>query len=296
MISICIPVYNYDCNPLLEQLIEQTAQLFLPYEIIVFNDASKKEFVPHESTLVSIINSTENLGRNKAREELALAAKFDNLIFLDADVYLPDNKFLERYESCISNSYDIIYGGVAYSKNVPEQAYLLRWTYGSKRESRPVEKRKKDVYQNLISMGFMIKKDAFLKISTAISGNYYGHDIVFSYRINFLNYQITHIENPIIHKGLEPTLVYLYKSIEAINTTFHSERVGLIPDDFRPVQRAYLKIKKTGAIKLFIKVMDKTKAVLDKNLRSRKPKLICLDLLKLYHYSLLKQANKQTPQ
>ncbi|MGJ8685267.1 MAG: glycosyltransferase family 2 protein [Nonlabens sp.] len=291
MISICVPVYNYDCTPLLDQLVDQVSRLSIAYEIIVFNDASQQRFKPYDSSMVQTINSEKNIGRSAAREQLAKHATYENLIFLDADVRLPDNNFLNRYIDCISRNYDIVYGGVSYSNSPPESAYLLRWLYGKKRESRSVEKRKEDRVQNLISMGFMIKKELFLKISSLINGNFYGHDIVFSYHINSLKYKITHIDNPVIHLGLETAIAYLYKSIEAINTTYQSEKSGLISNDFRPVQRAYLKIKKTGALKLFLKVIEKRRTALDKNLVSSKAKLIYLDFIKLYHYSQLKQKD-----
>ena len=40
MLSILIPVYNYNVVPLVEALQKDIQELNIPYEIIVFNDAS----------------------------------------------------------------------------------------------------------------------------------------------------------------------------------------------------------------------------------------------------------------
>ena len=50
MLSILIPVFNYDASPLVQELKEQIEKLGISYEIIVLNDASTS-FLAENQTL-----------------------------------------------------------------------------------------------------------------------------------------------------------------------------------------------------------------------------------------------------
>ena len=291
MISICIPVYNYDVSDLLNQLIEQCNDLPEFTEILIYDDASTKQTVLNtQHEMITVHLGKENIGSVASRKHLANFASNDWILFLDTDLELPSSDFLASYLNSINDSSTLYYGGVCYKEQTPEANKILRWKYGHKRESRKPQSLE-EVYNYFVSCSFLIDKTTFDSIFTSEKMPGYGQDIYITSLLKKLDIEISFIKNPVIHLGLESNEVYYKKSMEGIETTFHAEINGLIPDNCRPVQRAYLKMKKIGVTRLFIKLIEKRKLQLEKNLVSGKPKLIYLDLLKLYYYSSLKQTD-----
>lgn len=288
MISICIPVYNYDCNPLLEQLIQQCKQHQEFTEILVYDDCSATMYpIKVESNLIHTFKGNKNIGSVQSRQFLANKATNDWLLFLDTDLALPSPQFLGNYLHAIDNGKSLYYGGVVYQEQRPDDDLILRWLYGRQRETRTPQN-EDDLYTFFVSCSFLIKKNTFDAVFSNTKMKGYGQDVFISLLLKKQNVKIGFIDNPVIHLGLESNKTYLRKSLEGVETSYLAEKAGWIPDNFRPVQRAYLTIKKTGAIKLFLRLIKNRKTALEKNLLSKNPKLIYLDFLKLYHYSRLK--------
>src|SRR5690606_33420534 len=109
MISILIPTYNYNVFPLVENLYQQCERENLEYEILVLDDASpNKKFKEENSKINKLENCSfqvldENIGRSKIRNLLATRAKFDWLLFLDADTFPSNNNFIQNYLEVFSN-------------------------------------------------------------------------------------------------------------------------------------------------------------------------------------------------
>jgi glycosyltransferase involved in cell wall biosynthesis len=289
MLSICIPVHNYDITSLLRELGTQAAALNVPYEILVQNDCSSIAIINDSDLETDVIfelaESTINMGRHGSRMLLAEQASYQWLLFLDADVALPTALFLHNYIDKLQAGCPIIYGGVSYNEQEPSKDVALRWFYGRAREMRDVAKRNTDHYQNIISMGFAIKRSKFLKIGESITQGAYGQDILFSALIHKHALAVLHIDNPVTHLGLERNEVYLRKSVTAIISTVAFTKQGLIPSDFRPVQRAFLKLKRFKLVKLFTICMQLTENNLKNKLQAgSSSRLVYLDLLKLYAY------------
>lgn len=69
-LSICIPVYNFDVNGLVNDLNDQIVSHNLDAEIILIDDASDAEFVQKNKPLENIVNHfiflDNNIGRSKS--------------------------------------------------------------------------------------------------------------------------------------------------------------------------------------------------------------------------------------
>jgi len=76
--------------------------------------------------------------------------------------------------------------------------------------------------------------------------------------------------------------------IKAIKTTYEAEEQGLLPSDFRPVQRAYLKLHRIGLASITGKLLNSFRNTFVNNLNGPNPKLLFLDFLKLSEYIRLK--------
>ena len=91
MISILIPLYNYNVFPLVEVLFNQAEQLSTPYEIIIFDDASTITFEENRKITkfknTSYEVSKKNIGRTAARDYLGNKAAYDWLLFFRCRCY-----------------------------------------------------------------------------------------------------------------------------------------------------------------------------------------------------------------
>lgn len=292
MLSILVPTYNYAVDTLILHLSRELENLKTPIEIIVLDDAStdhdvllKNASVEH---LCSYIKLPKNLGRTHARNHLAKAANYENLLFLDADVLPLEENFIATYLKHLGER-KITLGGIVYCDKV-EKKYSLRWKYGKSREARSLPERKKNPFSSIISMAFLIDKSSFLKLNLT-DKNQYGLDTLFSYLIKKNNVEVNHIDNPIIHNGLESNEVYLKKTLEGLRTLSELEKSKKIPTNFRPIQNLGNKINALKLETLFFKSFEVIEKRILQNLRSSNPSLRLFDIFRLYHFLKARDEN-----
>ena len=119
MLSVLIPVFNFDCSVLIEQLIEQIKTQNLPAEVVLYDDCSKQENVifldqfRDRYSFLKIYRGEHNLGFTKVRNHIATLAEFENLLFMDGDVELVNNNFLQTYIDKIPYA-EVCCGGILY--------------------------------------------------------------------------------------------------------------------------------------------------------------------------------------
>src|SRR5690606_8347201 len=93
------------------------------YEILVLDDASTdKKVVEGNSKINSLVNCSfnvlsENIGRSKIRNLLAEKAQYNWLLFMDADTFPTNLKFISNYLEGIPKGASVIYGGTKYPDN-----------------------------------------------------------------------------------------------------------------------------------------------------------------------------------
>lgn len=293
MLSVLIPTYNYNVTQLIEKLTSQLNQVNFEYEIIVLDDAStNKDIIAANKAFDKnpryvYRSNSENLGRTATRQALAKMAKYNYLLFLDADVLPKNNNFIERF-NIEQQTADVVFGGISYSENAPDSDKILRWKYGKAREAKSVKKRKEMPYLSIISQCILIKKQLFLKVNN-FQDNVYGVDVLFAQNIEKLKAIILHIDNPIVHLGLEKNNAFISKTIDGLQSLYAFEASGKIPDNYRPIQKAYKFLEKTKLSLIFISIMTKIESKVLKNLNCKNPSLFLFDLYRLYIYAKLHQ-------
>ncbi|MDP3441522.1 MAG: glycosyltransferase family A protein, partial [Ignavibacteria bacterium] len=108
MLSILIPVYNYNAYPLASELHKQCLECEINFEILVFNDGGtqfeNENLKIREFVYCTYIFSSKNIGRTQARNTLSNSAKFQSLLFLDADVIPSTSFFIKNYLHYITES------------------------------------------------------------------------------------------------------------------------------------------------------------------------------------------------
>ncbi|HMW38030.1 MAG: glycosyltransferase [Saprospiraceae bacterium] len=234
MLSILVPVYNQEIVALAATLVDACKKAEVRYEILFGEDGSSAEWVDTNST-VKNLDSVEHLvfkdnrGRSAIRNTLASLAKYECLLFLDADSQLTGSRFIADYLKLIKD-YPVISGGRIYAVDPPEDKLLrLHWTYGTSKESKPAKARNTQPYLSFHSNNFVVRKDLMLAFPFDEEIRDYGYeDTVWALSLQRSGIMIAHIDNPCIHMGLEKAEVFVSKADSALRNLYHLEQKGLL--------------------------------------------------------------------
>jgi glycosyltransferase involved in cell wall biosynthesis len=296
VLSILIPIYNTSATSLVKSLLDSANELALPVEILCFDDAST-EFVEENSKLASYskINyqrMPKNLGRSGIRNLLAANAQFDMLLLIDGDMSLTDIGFLPRYKEHILHKH-LCFGGLVYRNEEPTADQLLRWTYGHQREALPAEARKKKNYLSTKTCNLLISKEIFLQIGFNQELKQYGHeDTLFSFELERHAVHVNHIDNPLIHDGLESAELYLHK------VRLAAENLALLKKNYLSeaelnefnLIRIYERLNGLFLLEPMIMFIKLMMPMIERNLKSNRPIMWYLDLYKAYYFHLYSKA------
>ncbi|MBT8261717.1 MAG: glycosyltransferase [Bacteroidia bacterium] len=288
-LSILIPTYEYDVYTLVERLHAQAMKAAFTFEISVLDDCSPNP-PPANEKINSLAHCNysqlpQNIGRSAIRNLLAEKATFDTLLFLDADTMIFRKDFIETYLDAIDADTQIIYGGIVYQKEVPPADEKLRWVYGNKREALPVSERIKQPHLRFLTLNFLIKKSVFstLKFNEKIP-NLRHEDTLFALDSKKKNIRVRHIDNPVVHLGLESSEVFLRKSNEAVDALKLFVQEGLINAEETSLSKKGEQIK-GGIMGALVKLVYALfKKPMEKNLLSASPSLKIFDLYRLGYY------------
>ena len=300
MISICIGIYNWDCTKLIFDLSEAAEHLDVPCEIILIDDASEESYqvlnrkaaaAPH---VVYQENAT-NQGRAAIRNQLAAAAQYPYLIFMDCDTSLPNPDFLQNYLHCLPA--DVIVGGTIYRQEPPEKDKLLRWHYGKQREEIPAEIRNQNPNSAFSTCNFLISKKILNDIHFDESLTGYGHeDTLLGLQLEEKGIIIQHINNPLIHNVSVNNDHYLRqldnacKNLLLISSRIKNTRNFINSSRLLQAKEKLEKCHLTKAYRFFYRCFS---PILLSNLKSAHPSMLFLDLYKLN--SILCHAQNQKP-
>ena len=291
MLSICIPVYNYDVRSLVKDLHKQAIAEAITAEIILIDDASELSFRALNSKLqnlqtVDYFQLEENIGRSKIRNVLHKRAKYPFLLFLDCDSEVIDGKFLHRYIPFIKKEDQIlVYGGRSYHSGPPDDKTLLHWYFGRHREAKNARIRGKKPYQSFMSNNFLIHKSVLDKVPFNETIRGYGHeDTLLGYELKKQDIPLIHIDNPLIHAGLQAAEEFLSKTDEGLKNLLIIDRLLNHDKDFiRSIRvlKCYFFMKKTFLRRPFAILFKPFEKTIRKNLVGRRPRLWLLDFYKL---------------
>lgn len=284
MLSVLIPVYNYDITHLVKNLHQQCLEAEIVFEILCFDDGSTQHFKSQNKTLKSLKNVVhkelpQNVGRSKIRNELGKAAQHDYLLFMDCDSKVVSKKFIKNYIEKLDPG-SLLYGGRVYQPDPPQKEFFFHWFYGIHREQIPVEKRKHSPYHSFMTNNFLIPKSIFIQFPFDENLTQYGHeDTIFGLQLMKAKIPIIHIDNPLEHLGLEPTNSFLEKTKQGVeNLLYLSQKNELIDTK---LLRTFKKIKNWGIAALILFAFRFSKSNLIKNFHTSNVNLKLFDFYKL---------------
>lgn len=292
MISICIPVYNYDLTSLVNCLHTAIEDSEIYGEIIIGADGCDNSFLESYKMLASLNKvrlhiSEKNIGRAAIRNEITAASKGSFLLFIDADALVVSNArdYLDRYVQYLDSA-PVICGGVQYRETEPDDPdKYLRWRYGHFREMKPAKTRNKKAYASFSGFNFLLERSVAEKIRFNEEFVKYGHeDTLFGFQLLNAGIPVLHIDNSLLHDGLEPNRIFLGKTSEGIGNL--SKLYDLVKNKKQlgrvvRLVKAYNYIKIPGLDRVLCNIYLKRRRRIEIIVRSRKTSLRMFDLYKL---------------
>ena len=112
------------------------------------------------------------------------------------------------------NTASVICGGTLYNDSAPgDPDKILRWKYGRIREQKKAAERNKHPHSNFSTFNFLIEKSVFSKIRFNEELKQYGHeDTLLGYQLKKAGINVLHIDNGLIHEGVESNREFLNKT------------------------------------------------------------------------------------
>lgn len=253
MLSICIPIYNNDCNKLVDDLNKQISMQNVPIEIICIDDKSNDEFREKNIQLKDkcvYILLDKNLGRASIRNKFLDYTKFNWLLFLDNDSLIDSADYLEKYLAEIKKKMAlVICGGTHF---LPPLNKTLKnnlcYKISNTSEHNTKLKRRQNVYASFMTNNFAINKQVFNDIKFDETLTTYGHeDTVFGLMLQERKIPITYIDNNVICIANDSNKVFIEKTKQAIdNLSFLSKTKDIKLIDYVGLLSAYFKCKQKG--------------------------------------------------
>lgn len=230
-ISILIPTYNDICVELVASLSLQAETCAvtegLKYEILVADDGSIDADVKLRNGIINsykhcrMILREKNTGRAAVRNFLAKEAKYDSLLFIDSDMTVVREDFLQRY---LNSSVDgIVYGGYEVGKG---DATNLRYRYErSCADSHTALRRQQHPYRDFHTSNFMIPRKTMLTNLLDERFRHYGYeDVLYGKSLKKKGVTIHHIDNPVGFCTFEDNLSYVSKTEEGLRTLYQFQK------------------------------------------------------------------------
>ena len=287
-LSILIPVFNREVAALVTGLLAQAADWPGPLEIVLLDDKSAAAYQVKNRLLgsrpgVRYEELSANVGRAAIRNQLAARARYEWLLLLDNDSLLPDGQFLARYARAVREQPAALFiGGTTYEAAPPaDPALYLRWHYGRAREMRPAAERQRHPTSQLTINNALLRRELLQKypLDERLSG--YGHeDTRLGLELARAGVAVQHLDNPVLHDGLEPAALFLEKSRQAVHNLAQVLRPDGLGADTRLAQaaRRLHRARLAGAVRA---ALAAAAPALRRHLLAARPSLRALDALKL---------------
>ncbi len=304
MISIAIPIFNFDVRELVTSLYKQLKANQVPFEILCFDDGSDASFKSVNKSLSTLpfvyYNELEkNIGRSAIRNLLAKEARYPHILFMDCDSCVVSEKYISNYLRFCKEEDVVVCGGRTYNIQAPLNSNeYFRWYYGVRREVKDAGYRNQNPNRSFMTNNFLISKSILEKISFDSNMKGYGHeDTLMGLELRKRNIHIIHINNPLSHIGLESSKEFLVKSRQAVSNLHYllsryKADAPVISDDVK-ILKYYTRLADMGVTKplgIFYKFFKKAMVG---NLLSSRPNLAIFDLYKLSYLASIHQNQEK---
>lgn len=288
MISIIIPTYNYVCVELVTELHRQLEECGVTYEILVADDASPLQETVVENRVInrlshtSLIEERENHGRAVVRNRLVERCKYEHILLMDSDMQVCSPTFIADYIAAIGKA-PVVMGGIRNVPTCPSPQHTLRFRYEQLADKkRTLENRRRYPYRWFTPQNIMIERSLMQKIGFDANCREYGHeDTILAQELKKRKIEIYHIDNPLIHLGLDVNAIFLDKTETALRTLHSLSRKR--QEEIR-VSALALRLEQCGMKPICKFIFRCTETLLRKNLLGKTPSILLFQLYKLGYY------------
>lgn len=285
-LSILIPIFNRDVSELVYALLAQASAWPGPIEIGLLDDDSVEEWRVVNRGLatlpgVAYQELATNVGRAVIRNQLVASAKHEWILLLDNTSQVPDRQYLARYTAALGQAL-VVAGGVRYADQAPaEPARRLRWLYGQQREARSLAQRRAAPYDQLLVNNLLLKREIMQRFPLDERLRGYGHeDTKLGWQLAAAGVPIHHLDNPIVHAGLETAAAFVQKSEQAV-----ANLARLLREDNTLIESNLIQVagrlRRIHLAAIAQAVLALSEPLLRRNLLGARPSLRALDALKL---------------
>lgn len=301
-VSLLIPTYNYVCAHLVCELQKQCeeAQATLGenfrYEIIVADDGSTDAACVEKNAVIDYLPNCRyevreaNVGRAAIRNWLVGEARYEWVLIIDCDAEVVSDDFILRY--CNETRKDaIVIGGLTTPQHC-DAGCELRHRYELAAESmRTVEARRAEPAMFFSTFNFLCPRKILLEIPFDERCTEYGYeDALFGIEAEARGYAIEHIDNVLLHRGINTNAAFLANSEAALRTL---RRLGPPMTDRARVARAARRftssaLRRFTLLPLVLLLYKMSRPLLRRNLLSASPSLRLFAFYKLGYYLSLK--------
>lgn len=259
-ISVLIPCLHEDCTQLMRDLQTLAAREGVDVEVLT----GRKQ------------------GRAANRNALADRATGDWLLFVDADAAVPPGFSFRAYQTAAQES-DVVCGGLRHPDRNPNPAATLRYRYERKADRRrAAHYRRLAPYDRLSTFNLLVRRSVFMQVRFDEDIREYGYeDVLFSAELERRGVGILHIDNALLHTGLESNEVYLEKVETALRTAYGLRgRLG----GHSHVAETARRLEAWHVAGLALRAFRVARPWLRCNLLSRHPSLFLFNVYKLGYY------------
>lgn len=295
MISIIIPTFNFNCAPLVCELQKQCEEVQamykgFDYEIIVGDDNSTDNGIVEKNAVIEALPHCHyniynmNVGRTDNRNRLIDECRLEWILMIDADAEVITSDFILNYWNFaqVSSDADIIIGGLQTPDNAP-RGCELRLRYEKNAEKlRILDRRRAHPADHFSTFNVMVNRRVLEVLHFDPRCSDYGYeDALFGIEAERLGFNFLHIDNPLLHTGINSSEQFLKNSETALRT-LHS--LGSPMTERAHVAVIAKKIRSIGAAKVVRWLYRITAPCLRMNLLSGRPSLHIFAFYKLGYY------------
>ena len=291
ILSILIPVYNYNCVALVKALQQQAENCNIDYEILVADDGSDNAGIVCQNREINAIPHSfyhemgKNHGRSWIRNWLVSQSQGEFLLFIDSDAEVCNAHFIGNYLRHVEKG-AVICGGILHPEEEPSPTRRLRYRYEKAMEPCfTAERRNQHPYANLRTFNFMMPREVALSHPFDESITLYGYeDTLLGGMFEKEGLKVIHIDNPLINADIEENPIFLKKTEESMHSLYQ------LKDKMRHYSRlltSYEKIRRLKLNTLLRFVFPLLRPVLTWHLTGKQPTVIALQFYKLAYYCTL---------
>lgn len=298
MFSFLIPVYNYDCRTLVRELVRQCRELHagsgtdgFAYEVVIADDASTDTAIERANARladeegVRYLRVAENMGRARIRNFLARQARHEHCVIIDCDALVCTPDFVRTYYRHRDEA-DVIVGALRNPDTCPPGCEL-RYRYEQQAmHRRTVAYRASNPYAYLSTFNLMMRRTVLMRLPFDERCTDYGYeDALMGLNLRREGITILHIDNPLVHNGMDRNADYLDKTMKALRTL---HRLDGPMQEFSGVARMCHKVRRLHLRPVVLALYSAIRTPVRRNLLGRHPSITLFQLFKVGEYLLLR--------